>query len=126
QDLIGELSRGVLPVVEPNLPELLAANGANQRFSADLKALAQCDVVYIAPDVPTDDTGQSDLTGISKLIDVAAAALAPHAIMVILCQVPPGFTRKLGVLPPERLYYQVETLVFGRAIERAMEPERYI
>jgi UDPglucose 6-dehydrogenase len=126
EKLIAELSRGVLPVVEPGLPERLAANGSNQRFSADLKALADCDVVYIAPDVPTDDTGKSDLTGIRRLIDVTAAALAPRAIMVILCQVPPGFTRKLGVLPPERLYYQVETLVFGRAVERAMEPERYI
>src|SRR5207253_4271520 len=40
-------------------------------------------------------------------------------------QVPPGFTRALAV-PPDRLYYQVETLVFGRAVERAMRPERFI
>jgi UDPglucose 6-dehydrogenase len=40
--------------------------------------------------------------------------------------VPPGYTRSLGVLPPERLYYQVETLVFGQAVERAMKPERTI
>jgi UDPglucose 6-dehydrogenase len=124
--LIDELSRGKLPVVEPDLPELLATNGKTQRFTADIKALAGCDVVYIAPDVPTDDTGQSDLTGIRKLIDAAAAALGPKAVMVILSQVPPGFTRSLGILSPERLYYQVETLVFGRAIERAMQPERYI
>src|SRR5688572_18240524 len=76
--LIGELSHGVLPVVEPDLPELLAANGKTQRFSADRKSLAECDVVYIAPDVPTDDKGQSDLTGIRKLIDQAASALSPN------------------------------------------------
>jgi UDPglucose 6-dehydrogenase len=29
-------------------------------------------------------------------------------------------------LSPERLYYQVETLVFGQAVERAMKPERII
>jgi UDPglucose 6-dehydrogenase len=124
--LIDELSRGKLPVVEPDLPELLAANGATQRFTADIKALAGCDVVYIAPDVPTEDTGQSDLTGIRKLIDAAAGALGPKTLMVILSQVPPGFTRSLGILSPERLYYQVETLVFGRAVERATQPERYI
>ena len=45
--------------------------------------------------------------------------------MVVLCQVPPGFTRRLP-LPPERLFYQVETLVFGRAVERATRPERYM
>jgi UDPglucose 6-dehydrogenase len=44
---------------------------------------------------------------------------------VILSQVPPGYTRALPV-PAERLYYQVETLVFGRAVERATKPERFI
>jgi UDPglucose 6-dehydrogenase len=46
--------------------------------------------------------------------------------MVVLCQVPPGFTRSLRAPPAMRKYYQVETLVFGRAVERAMRPERYI
>jgi UDPglucose 6-dehydrogenase len=43
----------------------------------------------------------------------------------VLSQVPPGFTRTLkpGNHP---LHYQVETLVFGNALERAMKPERYI
>jgi UDPglucose 6-dehydrogenase len=125
-NLIAALERGSLPVVEPGLPELLATNGKNQRFSDNLKALSDCDIVYIAPDVPTDDSGKSDLTNIRRLIDAAASVLAPDSIMVILCQVPPGFTRALRVLPPERLYYQVETLVFGRAVERATQPERYI
>jgi UDPglucose 6-dehydrogenase len=82
-------------------------------------------VVYIAADVPTDDQGQSDLSGIRALIDTVAAGLGRDAILVILCQVPPGFTRSLA-LPKERLYYQVETLIFGRAVERAMHPERFI
>ena len=45
--------------------------------------------------------------------------------MVILCQVPPGFTRKI-IRNKEFLYYQVETLIFGKAIERAINPERII
>ena len=51
--------------------------------------------------------------------------LAADGVLVILSQVPPGFTRALP-LPPAQLYYQVETLVFGRAVERATKPERYI
>ena len=47
------------------------------------------------------------------------------ALLVILSQVPPGYTRALP-MPAERLYYQVETLVFGRAVERATKPERFI
>jgi UDPglucose 6-dehydrogenase len=52
-------------------------------------------------------------------------ALTPQAVLVVLCQVPPGFTRALP-LPQDRLYYQVETLVFGQALERAFRPERFI
>src|SRR3970282_1279053 len=45
--------------------------------------------------------------------------------IVVLAQVPPAFTR--GKQRPGRLlYYQVETLIFGRAVERALQPERYI
>src|SRR5262249_33391294 len=52
-------------------------------------------------------------------------SLSPRALLVVLCQVPPGFTRGLP-WSSERLFYQVETLVFGRAVERATRPERYI
>src|SRR5208337_5567803 len=85
-----------------------------------------CDLIYISPDVPTDDQGRSDLTGIRALVDSVTMAMRQDALLVILCQVPPGFTRGLAMLSPDRLYYQVETLVFGRAVERAMQPERYI
>jgi UDPglucose 6-dehydrogenase len=39
--------------------------------------------------------------------------------------VPPGFTRG-KCLNDARLFYQVETLIFGRAVERATTPERFI
>ena len=38
-------------------------------------------------------------------------------MVVVLSQVPPGFTRSRQ-RPAGALYYQVETLIFGRAIER--------
>ena len=124
--LIAQLNAGKLPISEPGLDDLVRANGGCQKFTSELSDIGRCDVVYIAPDVPTDDAGQSDLTGIRKLIDAVAAALNPKAVLVVLCQVPPGFTRELSSPPPHRRYYQVETLVFGQAVERATTPERYI
>ena len=124
--LINRLSAGDLPVSEPDLDDIVRANGRRQSFTSEVAALSRCDVVYIASDVPTDDSGQSDLSGICKLIDTVAEVLGQDAVLVILCQVPPGFTRALAAPPPERRYYQVETLVFGRAVERATKPERYI
>lgn len=123
--LIQRLKAGELPVSEPGLPELLNQHAGRVLYTDAIINLSRCDVVYIATDVPTDDQGQSDLSGISLLIKAVAAVLAPHAILVVLCQVPPGFTRGLAV-PAQCLFYQVETLVFGRAVERAMQPERFI
>jgi UDPglucose 6-dehydrogenase len=95
-------------------------------FTSNIADLARCDVVYIAPDIPTDDQGRSDTTTIHRLIDAVSPVLGPQAVMVVLSQVEPGFTRALMALEPARRYYQVETLVFGCAVERATEPERYI
>ncbi len=123
--LIGRLDKGELPVLEPDLPELLAKNRSRIRFTATPEDLGACDVVYVALDVPTDDTGRSDLAGLDRLLETVIPALAPDATLVVLSQVPPGFTRarmRAGL----NLYYQVETLIFGRAIERALYPERTI
>ncbi|HEX2652436.1 MAG TPA: nucleotide sugar dehydrogenase [Xanthobacteraceae bacterium] len=124
--LVMRLKTGQLPVVEPGLNELLASNGSRQSFTADRSELARCDVVYVSPDVATDDQGQSDTTMLRDLVNVVASVLNPNACMVVLSQVEPGFTRALKSPSQDRLYYQVETLVFGRAVERAIKPERYI
>jgi UDPglucose 6-dehydrogenase len=122
---VSSVLAGKLPVVEPDLDALFAANALRQTWSDRVEDLGRCDIVYIATDVPTDDRGRSDLSGIAALIDRVIPALKPSALLVVLCQVPPGFTRKLP-LDADRLYYQVETLVFGRAVERATQPERFI
>lgn len=123
--LTARLERAELPVSEPNLDATFAANRARLSVTSDAGALARADVVYLAPDVPTDDTGASDLTAVERLLDVVRPALRPDAVLVILSQVPPGFTRGItGVRGP--LHYQVETLVFGIALQRALEPERTI
>ena len=124
--LVERLRRGELPVSEPQLDDMVASNGKRQAFTSSLADLGRCDIVYIALDVPTDDQGRSDLSGIIRLIDQVAKALQPGALLVVLCQVPPGFTRKLSSIDHRELYYQVETLVFGIAVQRAAEPERYI
>ena len=123
--LIAKLSLHELPIVEPDLPKLLEKNSDRIRFTADANQLSLCDVVYIAPDVPTNENGQSDLSRIDTLISQVEPVLSPNTVIVILSQVPPGFTRarlRTGRL----LHYQVETLIFGRAMERACFPECFI
>jgi UDPglucose 6-dehydrogenase len=123
--LIGRLQHAELPISEPGLLDLIERNKRDLVFAADVAALGECDVVYVAVDVPTDDLGQSDLTPIKAMVERVLPELAGKAVLVILSQVPPGYTRALPAAA-DRLYYQVETLVFGRAVERATKPERFI
>lgn len=124
-ELVARIARGALPVLEPGLDALIAANRARLDFTADANALASCDLVYIARDVATDDEGKSDLGPVAALIEHAAKAMRPGATLVVLCQVPPGFTRAHSPSGVATVY-QVETLVFGIAVERATRPERFI
>src|SRR5439155_12414421 len=86
------LGRHQLPITEPDLDQLLAANRHRISFGSRASDLGCCDVVYIAADAPTDDEGESDLAPIAELIGQAAASLRDDAILVLLCQLPPGFT----------------------------------
>jgi UDPglucose 6-dehydrogenase len=123
--LVGRIASGAFPVNEPGLREIYSAQHSAFEYSVDPTVLRRADIVFISADVPTDDQGRSDLQRTRALIATACANLKAGATLVVLCQVPPGFTRSLA-LPPERLYYQVETLVFGQAVSRAVAPERHI
>ena len=123
--LVETLRQGELPIQEPGLPELVARTRERLAFATDPAALSACDVVYVAADVPTGEDGTSDLGPIRTLVDTVIPILRPDAVLVVLSQVPPGFTRGLP-LPAAKRFYQVETLVFGQAVERARHPERFI
>lgn len=123
--LVTELNRGELPIGEPQLDELLARNTSRIKFSSTPASLAICDIVYISVDVPTDVLGASDLAPVQCMIQIATASMRTDAALVILCQVPPGFTRLVS-WPSFQLYYLVETLIFGSAVQRALHPERFI
>ena len=127
--LVGEIERGHLPVTEPGLPELLAAHGRRIAFTSASSRLRDCGLIYVAVDVPVDDDGNSDASPVDRLLEMVAAHSGPDAVVVILSQVNPGFTRRrIALIQSEhrRLFYQVETLILGRAIERALQPERFV
>ena len=123
--LVDQLLCGDFPINEPEFEELYAEVSGRIHFTATMADLARCDVIYLAIDVPTDHTGTSDLASVEALLKRMSCCLGPANVVVILSQVPPGFTASMQPFFAS-LYYQVETLVFGRAVERATNPERLI
>ena len=132
-DLCDGLNNQRLPVLEPELPELLAASRSRIRFTSDASALDKSAVIFFSEDTPTNDDNISDLSQFHRLMEEVVAHAAPGTILVVLSQVPPGFTRKLDetlrqLHPAQslKIFCQVETLIFGQAVERALHPERFI
>src|SRR3990167_374327 len=74
-------------------------------------------VIFISEDTPTDETGKRNLEPILMLINRAKTT---GAQLVLTSQVPPGFTRSLGI---ENIFHQAETLRIIDAEKRAYSPE---
>jgi UDPglucose 6-dehydrogenase len=123
--LVERLKSGEFPIVEPGLAEAIAEAGTRLRFTDRAADLAAADVAYAAPDIATDDSGRSDTGVLEACLGIIEAGTRPDAIRVVLSQVAPGFTRRYAA-GRRNVVYQVETLIFGRAVERATQPERFI
>jgi len=128
---VARLRGGELPVLEPSLDALFASTRGRMTFSTDPSLIGDASLVVVARDVPTDAGNASDLSAVTALIDAAIPHLCDGVTLVVMSQVPPGFMRRLGELIRTRrpelrfhLYYWIETLIFGNAVERFLKPER--
>ena len=122
---IKKLKKFDIEYKEPNLKKTLFDNKKNIIFSSSFNNLSDCNIVFISQDISTDSKDKADFNSLKKLIKITSKFLNRKSILVILSQVQPGFTRMVN-FDHKRLYYQVETLIFGNAINRALKPERII
>jgi len=129
------LRRGVMPIYEPGLQELVLRNAkaGRLRFSTDLPtAVASAQLVFIAVGTPQGDDGAADLSALWAVCDAVAASLPTLAIVVVKSTVPVGTNRKLY----ERLKSQTgrevrvcsnpEFLKEGCAIDDFTKPDRVV
>ena len=123
--LVKQMEEENLDYSETGLKEALKLYDKNIAVTSKETDLYSCDLLYIARDVPTDDQGKSDLKDTHKLFEIARSNASSRSSVVILCQVPPGFTRQLD-FPKDRLFYHMDPLIFGQALDRATKPDRFI
>ena len=95
-ETIKVLNKKKSPIYEKNLDFSIKKNFSKLNFTTEIKNIFKCDIVYISQDVPTNDQGKSNLNKIKKQINLVLKNLNKKAILVILCQVPPGFCRKIN------------------------------
>ena len=95
KELCSNLTAAKFPIVESGLEELFHSNRTTIHFTSDPAQLSGCELLFFSLDVPTDSANRSDLSALRKLITQVAPYISAKATVIILCQVPPGFTRSL-------------------------------
>src|SRR5207245_6324867 len=95
---LGSLLRGVLPVYEPGLAELIDEQMGNGRLDflpSCQEAFAGADFIFITFDTPVGEKDQSDLSPILAAFEAIAEARGAVEI-VVMSQVPVGTCHELA------------------------------
>jgi len=82
------------------------------------------DLIVIAEDTPINSSNTPKFEHILEILSYVDKLNVKRIPIVLMSQVYPGFCRSTLVASP--LFYWVETLIFGKAIDRATNPEQIV
>ncbi len=112
-------------IKEKNLIKIIKKNKRRISFTNNILDLNKADLIFISLDVETNANGISNLEDLKKYFKLIFKKIQKNKTLILLSQVPPGFTDSIK-WNKNKLFYQVETLIFGDALKRALYPERII
>ncbi len=119
---ITKLNKNILDIYEKGLLKIIKSKKII--FSSNINELNKCEIIFYSNDVKTNVKNISNMIDIRKQILNLDRKIDKRIPFIILSQVHPGFTRSLCL--KRKLFYQVENLIFGDGIHRALCPERII
>jgi UDPglucose 6-dehydrogenase len=140
QKKIDNLNKGVLPIYEPGLDEMVTRNVQKKRlhFSTSLKdSIQNAEVIFIAVGTPPDEDGSADL----KYVLAVASSIGEHMqhplVVVTKSTVPVSTAEKVRTALQTQLDKRNSKLEFyvasnpeflkeGAAIEDFMKPDRIV
>ncbi len=134
------LNRGVLPIYEPGLEDLVVANhGAGRlQFSTDAAgAVADAEVLFIAVGTPPDEDGSADLKYVLAVARTIGEHLRAPAVVVNKSTVPVGTADRVRAAIGQSLAARGLDLAFevvsnpeflkeGAAVNDCMRPDRIV
>lgn len=137
KEKIENLKRGVIPIYEPGLEELVKKNVKAKRliFTLDYKpSIPESDIVFIAVGTPTTRTGNADLSMVLGVAEKIAQNLKGYTVVATKSTVPTGTNKKVKRILEESKtqgaevdYASVpEFLREGSAISDTINPDRIV
>jgi UDPglucose 6-dehydrogenase len=133
---IANLEKGIPPIREPSLQNLIEAQMAAQRLfftSEPSQAIPDSDLVWITFDTPVNDDDVGDAEVVARQIRGIFPLLSEGAVVLISSQVPAGFTAQMESefrrAYPHRdvgFAYSPENLRLGASIDGFRRPDRIV
>ncbi|MBM3243492.1 MAG: UDP-glucose/GDP-mannose dehydrogenase family protein [Candidatus Omnitrophica bacterium] len=131
------LRKGIVPIYEPGLKELIKDNVKRKRlfFSSSIKeAVGKSEVIFIAVGTPDSGSGEADLTGIEKVSCDIASNLKGYRLIVEKSTVPvetgDWVKRTISAYAKNKQNFDVasnpEFLREGSAISDFLQPDRIV
>jgi len=131
-DKVTALSRGNVPIYEPELDALLARNYERLQFTLDVgEAIEGAEFVFVCVDTPPTYAGDADLSRVWTVVD-ELLRLAQGAIVVMKSTVPVGTGDKVRAALDARGLDHVgyvsnpEFTAEGTAVRDFLEPDRIV
>ena len=137
KEKIENLKKGIIPIYEPGLQEIVERNIKPKRllFTLDYKeAIPESKIVFIAVGTPPKENGEADLSIIFDVAEKIARYLDRYTIIVTKSTVPVGTYKKTKEIiereKPQRASFDVasipEFLREGQAISDTLHPDRIV
>jgi UDPglucose 6-dehydrogenase len=132
---IRQLRRGIMPIYEPGLEEMVRRNRAEKRleFTKDLpRSVRAAAIVFIAVGTPQHEDGSADLSHVLAVARDIAVAMNGYKVIVDKSTVPVGTARKVRELVgretthPFSVVSNPEFLKQGAAVEDFLKPDRVV
>lgn len=140
KDKINNLNKGIIPIYEPGLDEMVLRNTSEGRltFTSDLlSCLDDVDIVFSAVGTPPDEDGSADLKYILEVARTIGKNMNKYLVIVTKSTVPVGTAMKVKAAIQEELDKRKLKIPFdvasnpeflkeGTAIVDFMSPDRIV
>ena len=129
---VKKLRKGVIPIIEAGLSELVAEGIANGRLSFVLgsaEAAKNCEIAFLCVPTPQGEDGSADLSYVEKAAGEIASTLPFEAIVVNKSTVPVGSTKVVERAlqrPDIKVVSNPEFLREGSAVQDFLNPDRVV
>lgn len=140
QEKIDNLQKGIIPIYEPGLEEMVLRNFREGRlhFTTELKScLNEVEAVFCAVGTPPDEDGSADLTYVLNVAHEVGSYMEKYLVVVTKSTVPVGTAQKVKAAIQEELDRRGVDIAFdvasnpeflkeGAAVKDFMSPDRVV